>query len=56
MRDDLDRLEDFKQYIYSQIRYANICAEDKEMLMLLAQNFISIYTEAVYESNGFRCL
>lgn len=50
---DLDSVEKFRQYIYFQIEGAKINEEDKDVLNGLAQNLISIYTDAIYESNGF---
>ena len=46
-------VEELKRYLYFCINNAKISVEDKEMLKQLAQDFIGMYKEAIYEQLGF---
>lgn len=46
-------IQDLKNYMYTTIHCSKINEEDKDMLISLAQNFISIYTCAVSEKYGY---
>ncbi len=46
-------IRNLKNYMYTTIKNSKLNEEDIDMLMGLAQNFISIYTCAVYEKYGF---
>lgn len=46
-------IRNLRNYMYTTIKNSKLNEEDIDMLMGLAQNFISIYTCAVYEKYGF---
>lgn len=48
-------VKELEKYLYFCINNAKINIEDKEILRQLAQDFIGMYKEAIYEQNGYFC-